>query len=418
MKKTCRSISIILAIIVCLTGCSGERKADMPKEVKKVEELSEQFKTGINNFSFEIFKQLENGENIFISPYSIAIAISMLDNGAEGTSKEEIEQMLGIEDLEDWNACASYYMSLHKKDKSKLLTANSLWLSEDLMLSDNVENDFFHPVKEYYKAEKKQMNLASEAAVKQINKWVSDNTEGMINSILKKPFKENTQMALLNAVYFKGEWKEQFEEGNTRKEEFYGKDKTYQADMMCQTNKEYKYIEKDNMKAIEIPYENEKIAMDIFLPLSNEWEDENSQNISEIFASLSMEEKTELFAALSEADEQTISVLKLPKFQLEYGVENISGALQAIGMEAPFYEFGFSKISPDLKIEGVFHKAKAEVDEKGTRAAAVTMVAMDNGIAIMDEERKEFVADKPFIFVIRDVENDMILFMGSMQNLQ
>lgn len=418
MKKACRSISMILIIIICLTGCSGERKTDMPKEVKKVEGLSEQFKTGINNFSFKIFEQLENGENSFISPYSIAIAISMLDNGAEGTSKEEMEQMLGIEDLEDWNACASYYMSLHKKDKSKLLTANSLWLAEDLMLSDNAENDYFYPVKQYYKAEKRQMNLASEAAVKKINKWVSEHTEGMINSILEEPFERNVKMALLNAVYFKGEWKEQFEEGNTRKEEFYGKDKTFQADMMCQTNKEYKYIEKDNMKAIELPYENGKIAMDIFLPLSDEREDGNSQNISELFSSLSMEEKAELFAALSAADEQTIGVLKLPKFQLEYGMENISGALQAIGMEAPFYKSEFTKISPDLKVEGVFHKAKAEVDEKGTRAAAVTMVTKENCVEFVDEERKEFVVDKPFIFVIRDVENDMILFMGSMQNLQ
>lgn len=427
MKKFYKSLCMIMVMMICFIGCTGKRQTDtsaatppitISQEIKEVTEISEQFKTGINNFSFHIFEQLENGENIFISPYSMAIAISMLDNGAEGKSKEEIEQMLGIEDLENWNACVSYYMSFHKEDSSKLLTANSLWLSEDIALSDNAENDFFYLVKQYYHAEKKQMDLASEDAMKQINRWVSDNTKGMIDSILDEPLEKDTKMALLNAVYFKGKWKEQFDEGNTRKEPFYGKDKTSQTDMMFQTNTTYKYIEKDSIKAIELPYENGKTAMDIFIPISNGEKDEKSKNISELFSSLSIEEKTELFTALSEADEQTISVLELPKFESEYGVRDISEALQAIGMETPFSASEFSKISPDIKVEKVLHKAKIQVDEKGTKAAAVTMVTQTNGIELyVDEERKEFIVDQPFIFVIRDVENDMILFMGSIQNL-
>lgn len=427
MKKFSESICMILVLMICFTACAGENQTATPaatppiatsQEIKEVTEISEQFKTGINNFSFNIFGQLENNENIFISPYSMAIAISMLDNGAEGKSKEEMEQMLGIEDLENWNACVTYYMSFHKEDTSKLLTANSLWLSEDIALSDNAENDFFNPIKQYYHAEKTQMDLASEDAMKQINRWVSDNTKGMIDSILDEPLDENIKMALLNAVYFKGKWKEQFEEGNTRKEQFYGKDKASQADMMYQTNTTYKYIEKDSIKAIELPYENGKTAMDIFIPMPDGEKNEGSKNISELFSGLSIEEKAELFAALSEADEQTISVLELPKFELEYGVRDISAALQTIGMKAPFSASEFSKISPDIKVEKVLHKAKIQVDEKGTKAAAVTMVTKTNGIEVFtDEGIKEFIVDRPFMFVIRDVENDVILFMGSVQNL-
>ncbi|MBD5544857.1 MAG: serpin family protein [Lachnospiraceae bacterium] len=430
MKKYYKSICVIMAVMmICFTGCAGKKQADTPtitpstttsqtKEIKEVTELSEQFKTGINNFSFQIFEQLEDSENIFISPYSMAIAISMLDNGAEGSSKEEIEQMLGIEDLENWNACVAYYMSLHEEDASKLLTANSLWLSEDIAISDNAENDFFNPVKQYYHSEKNQMDLTSEDTMNQINSWVSDNTKGMIDSILDEPLDVNIKMALLNAVYFKGEWKEPFEEENTEKGQFYGKDETSQADMMYQANAKYKYLEKDNLKAIELPYENGKIVMDILIPISAEEGNEKSKNMNELFSSLSMEEKVELFAALSVTDEQTISILELPKFELEYGVKDISTALQAIGMKAPFDDFGFSKISPDVKVEKVLHKAKIQIDEKGTEASAATTVTMVNDIAaFVDEEIKEFIVDQPFIFVIRDVENDMILFMGSIQNL-
>ena len=427
MKKFCKLVCMMIAVSICFIGCRENRQAsaplsDIPQagERKEVTALSEQFKTGINNFSYQIFEQLENGENIFISPYSMAVDLSMLDNGAEGKSKEEIEQMLGIKDLEDWNACVKYYMSFNKDEKSKLLTANSLWLSEDIVLSDNAESEFFNPVQWYYDAEKKQMNLASTDAMKQINQWVSDHTNGMIDSILNEPLEKSIKMALLNAVYFKGEWKEQFEKENTQKAEFYGKDKTLETDMMHQANKKYKYIEKDGIKAIELPYANGQTAMDIFIPMSDVKKNEPLKNISELFSNLSIEEKAELFTTLSGADEQTICVVELPKFELEYGMIDISASLQKLGMKEPFCNASeFSKISPNLQVGQVFHKAKVEVDEKGTKASAVTMITKENGVeAFVDEEIKEFIVDKPFIFAIRDVENDVILFMGSMQNLE
>ena len=453
MRKFCKLVCIIMAAVICFTGCGINGKSststavptqqtetgnpqptsqsatdkpelsDIPQtgQGKKATEISEQFKNGINNFSYKIFDQMENGENIFISPYSMAIAISMLDNGAEGKSKEEIEQMLGIEDLENWNACVKYYMSLNKDDKAKLLTANSLWLSENIILSDNADNDFFNPVKQYYNAEKKQLNLASEDAMKQMNQWVSDNTNGMIDSILDEPLYEDIEMTLLNAVYFKGKWKEKFEKENTQKKKFYGKNKTSETDMMYQENTEYKYIEKNGMKAIELPYANGKIAMDIFIPMSDEKKNEKYKNISELFSNLSVREKSDLFKALSEAEEETISVLELPKFDLEYGTADISEGLQNIGMKAPFeHNAEFSKISSNLWVDKVLHKAKIEVNEEGSKASAVTAIIMGNDVCVLvdEEEKKEFIADKPFIFAIRDVENDVILFMGSMQDCE
>lgn len=465
MKKFCKLVCMVMAAVVCFTGCGQKEKTSevttpptqqtetgKPQAVEteetpvqtgqpaalqtsepdisqagqgqEVTEISKQFKNGINNFSYKIFDQLENGENIFISPYSMAIAISMLDNGAEGESKKEIEQLFGIKDLENWNACVKYYMSLNKEEEAKLLTANSLWLSENEVFSDNAEEDFFLPVKQYYNAEKNQLNLASMDAVKQINQWVSDSTNGMIDSILKKPLGEEIPMALLNAVYFKGEWKETFDEKDTQKKKFYGY-KTTEKDMMHQEDTEYKYIEKYGMKAIELPYANEKIAMDVFI-LNDAKDDENTnddekiseqeRDINKVFRDLSAKEKSNLFAALSKAGKEEISVLELPKFDLEYGVEDISEALKQVGMKAPFEEGRneFSNIASDIHVGNVLHKAKIEVNEKGTEASAVTAIMMECDGVALEKEKKEFIANQPFMFVIRDVENDVILFMGSM----
>lgn len=423
MVKFGKLVCMGMTVVMCLTGCGISGGSSTPTATpmadaqrtekawgaKEVTEISAQFKEGMNQFSYKIFEQLEEGKNIFISPYSMAIAISMLDNGAEGKSKEEIEKMLGIKDLEDWNVCVKYYMSLNKEEQAKLLTANSLWLSDKLMLSDNAENDFFNPVKYYYGAEKEQMDLTSEDALKQINQWVSDKTNGMIDSIFSDRLEEDIKMMLLNAVYFKGEWKEKFDKENTAKEKFYGKDKTTEVDMMCQYGKPYKYVVKNGVKAIELPYANDKIAMDILLP------EKDGKEINQIFFKLTEKEKSELFLALSQSEEEEISTIKIPKFDMEYGVEEISGALKSMGMNSAFGNTEFSKISSKLYVNSVLHKAKIQVDEKGTKAAAVTAIQCENACVVLDKE-KNFIADRPFIFVIRDVQNDMILFMGSMQN--
>lgn len=189
--------------------------------------------------------------------------------------------------------------------------------------------------------------------------------------------------------------------------------------MMHQEDTDYKYIEKYGMKAIELPYANEKIAMDVFI-LNDAKDDEKiseqERDINKVFRDLSAKEKSNLFAALSKAGKEEISVLELPKFDLEYGVEDISEALKQVGMKAPFEEGRneFSNIASDIHVGKVLHKAKIEVNGEGTEASAVTAIMMECDGVALEEEKKEFIANQPFVFVIRDVENDVILFMGSM----
>lgn len=457
MKKFYKSVCMFIGGILGFTGCSGnthigvqneeqiietqnaEQVTETPSVIKNTDssevtgetvtaKITEEFKTGINQFSYKIFEQLEEEENIFLSPYSMAIAISMLDNGASGQTKAEIEKMLGIKDLEEWNKCVKYYLSLNKEEKAKLLTANSLWLSEQLLLSENAETDFFNPVMNCYGAEKYQMNLSSEEALNQINDWVSDKTNQMIKKMLtEKPGREE-KMMLINAVYFKGEWKEKFDKENTVEEEFYGREKTAEIDMMCKYNNSYRYIVKYGIKAIELPYGNENIVMDILLPeegnekliynLPNQTDTDAALpvSITWLFSNLSDKKKSNLFTALSKAEPKKVDIVKIPKFNMEYGGKEIADDLEALGMVQAFDSENaeFSKISPQLYVNSVLHKAKIEVDEEGTEAAAATKIGMrSTGMT----EQKTFIANQPFLFVIRDRENDMILFMGSIQNL-
>ena len=255
------------------------------------------------------------------------------------------------------------------------------------------------------------MNLSSKEALTKINGWVSEKTEHMIEEFLQEAPSEDVQMILLNAVYFKGEWKEQFDKEDTVREKFYGKDKTSEIDLMCQYDKKYRYIETDGIKAIELPYENENIVMDILLPLSEDGD------IHKIFSKLSEKKKSNIFKKLSKTEPEQIASVIVPKFEIEYGVQEITNHLKSLGMNRAFdsQTAEFSKISSGLYAGAVFHKAKIEVDEEGTQAAAATEVQMRKITCAVGE--KLFIADQPFLFVVRDKANDMILFMGSVQNL-
>lgn len=133
----------ICALLLCVLAAEGvacgkpASSGSIPvKEEKKVEDVADFFPKGINSFSYQVFEKLDTDENIVISPYSMAVAIGMLANGADGETKKEIETLLGIKDLEKWNASAKYYMSLHEKEQTKLLTANSVWLSDKQKLAE------------------------------------------------------------------------------------------------------------------------------------------------------------------------------------------------------------------------------------------------------------------------------------------
>lgn len=416
MKKRAKKLvstllfSILAAESVAACGGAASSGATPVKPEKKVEDVADFFTKGINQFSYRIFEKLDKDENIVISPYSMAVAIGMLENGADGDTKQEIETLLGIKDLEEWNASAKYYMSLYEKEQTKLLTANSVWFSDKLELAEQAEDTFFNPLQTYYGAEKQVMELSADKAREKINQWISKKTKGEIDPFLAENIQNDIEMLLVNAVYFKGKWAEKFDTDNTITDTFYGSKNTTKVSYMKQFGKEYRYVEQNGIRGVELPYEGENIVMDIFIP------EKKGENISDLFGALQTEEKEALLKELSDAKTQNINTLAIPKFLAEYGVEDISNALKELGMKKAFLPGDFERIADGIFADSVLHKAKIEVDETGTTAAAATMVEMRMETACLSE-KTEFIADQPFLYMIRDVKKDMILFMGSVRDL-
>ncbi|MCI8408683.1 MAG: serpin family protein [Lachnospiraceae bacterium] len=437
-KKAKKIIAMIMAVAT-LSSCGSSNtsnfgvqpsvtsKSDLKAELANFKEttLTEQevfaqekeFSKGINSFTYDIFSKLDNRKNILLSPYSIATAFSMLANGADGKTKQEIMNLFGIKDLDKWNAYTKEYIKRYQKEDTKLLTANSVWFSNQLTLSQRADQEFFAPLSAYYHVDKKTMDLSADTARKEINNWVSENTNGMISSFLEKNLESSILMILLNAVYFEGDWEEEFRKEDTQPLEFYGANKQTQVDMMCKYKKELKYVEKNGIQGVELPYIGKKLVMDIIIPKQNN-KTNQQENIRECFNQLSEKEKDEFFKAFDESSTEEISELMIPKFTISYSVDNLKEVLAEMGLNTVFGEEAvFDKIAEGICVDKVTHKSKIKVDEKGTEAAAVTSIMMKE-TAMLRKDEINFIVKQPFIFVIRDVETGTILFIGDMQDIQ
>lgn len=376
---------------------------------------------GINNFAYGMSAHLaESGENYFFSSYSICVAISVLDNAAQGETKSQMEQLLGISNLMDWNMQMELFMEMGQSKKALLTSANSIWIDQRFELSEELYENYLPLVENYYRASMYQADFAKDSAEvkKQLDQWVSENTDGMIESYGQEP-DADTVLALMNAVYFYGEWKWPFHAG-AKQWIFYGTEEENEVDVMFLSDCWMHYYVSDGLRAISLPYGNGSRVMNILIPVGN-GEDQTKdfeQTAAGIFGAMSTEQKNSFLDNLLTGEKKWITTIRLPKFSMEYRVPQMSSLLQEMGMENAFNERladfpGFGEIY----VTDVAHKAKIEVDELGSRAAAVA----DSSASTAEEEPEieiiHFIVDQPFLFMIQDTETGIILFMGQVNNL-
>lgn len=431
MKK--RMTALLLSACMCagLAGCGTNTPGNNPGHTKTDSSVTsltdnitvtsvktditsfDQLKNGINEFSMNMYSALPADKNIFYSPYSIASALSMLDVGAGGTTKNELENALGITDLDEWNDEMKAYLSKDWSQNTFVNTANSVWMNKGTTWAANINSDFLTPAKDYYSGEIYEADFDGQAdkVVQNVNNWVSDNTNKMIPEILKE-IPGGTVMMLINAVYFEGKWDTPFTEDKTFQSSFYGTDKESVVDMMHLYGEHFAYMDNGEIKGITLPYDCDNVVMKVFMPTADDGD------INELFDKLSNEEKQKLIDSLDDASNVEIDTLQLPKFTDEQSIDGLDDILKNMGIQSAYSESAdFSKIADGIAVSSVNHKAKVIVDENGTKAAAETDIMIKETAMMPSEETYNFIVDKPFVYVIEDQSTGMILFMGRVNSL-
>jgi len=362
-------------------------------------------------FAFNFFRELvieDKNKNIFISPLSISTALTMTYNGAEGTTKDAMTKVLefGSMDLEKVNQeFANLIGSLeHADEQVNIMIGNSIWMKKEF--ESIVKSSFIDRVKTFYNGEIFTRDFGSPETVDDINGWVEEKTDGKITELIQT-IEHELVMFIVNALYFKGNWIIEFDEAQTQKQDFFlPEGNTVQVDMMS-TSGNFSYYSGEDFQAVRLPYGRDKLAMYIFLPHA-------STPLDTFIANLNQTSHNEYINQLRSVDDLAV---KLPKFQVEYGVKRLNSVLEKLGMEIAFNPNaanfnGIASVSPEnLYISYVDHKAVIEVNEKGTEAAAATSV----GIGVTSAP-PSFIANRPFFFEIRDDRSGSILFMGKIIN--
>ncbi|MBC1239231.1 serpin family protein [Nostoc sp. 2RC] len=360
-----------------------------------------------NKFGFQLFSEVnknDGGEkNVFISPSSVAIALAMTYNGASGSTQQAMAKTLGLQGM-SLSEINSGYAALLKQildnadAKVQLKIANSLWANQEVKF----QPDFLQRTEDFYQAKVSNLNFKNPTAINNINDWVKDNTAGKINKIVEK-IEPNQVLFLINAIYFKGNWTNEFDKNQTAEYPFYitsGKQKKHQ--MMSQEG-DYKYYENQQFQAVSLPYGKDgKVSFYIFLPKEN-------SNLKAFSQSLNVENWEKWMTQFNKQK----GFIRLPRFKTEYDI-SLNNSLKALGMEEAFSnKANFSGMGQNFAISQVKHKTFLEVNEEGTEAAATTSVGIVATSLRPEPEPFRMIVDRPFFCAIRDNQTGSILFMGS-----
>ena len=401
--------TLLLGIMVfTFTGCSQKASADgddlmkdiRPGSAETINAYIEEDNIAAMDFSLELFKMNLLCQNTLISPVSVLSALGMTANGARENTLAEMEAVFGLP-REKINQLMNLYMrNLPDEDKLKVSMANSIWFREGGRIE--VNKDFLQTNANYYDAGVYRSPF-DESTLKAINDWVEKETDGMIVDILDQ-IPDEAVMYLINALSFDAEWQNIYNENSIREDIFTADDGTIQrADMMY--SEEHLYIEDDGAKGFIKDYAGGKYAFVAMLPPED-------LHLSAYIAGLTGEKLQSLIK-----NAQTIEVnTMMPKFTTEYSVE-MSDILKSMGMVDAFDEHkadlkDLGTAEGNLYISRVIHKTKIEVDEKGTKAGAATVVEVSEESAAIEDPKTVYL-DRPFLYLIVDKESNLPLFMGT-----
>ena len=410
LKKNIATLMLMI-LLMLVTGCGKELN---PESLKLSNDVQfgitdyQKISTPNNQLGFQLFGEVseDNNGNIFISPISLYMALSMLYNGAEGKTKEEIAKVLHVEgmDVNELNKANASLRSKLQNDSTQiqLNVANSIWLNDNFHFRSNFAKNNSH----YFQAKIEEININDQKTPKRMNDWSKESTNGKIDNIVSEPLDRYLVAMLINAIYFKGDWTYPFDHEQTQKQSFHVTDGTTKEIPLMVLNETLPYFEHEKFQAVSLPYGDETVSMKVLLPKEN-------SSLDELKGIFTMDNWKKWESALYEQN----GTILLPKFQLEYEAI-LNDCLVNLGMATAFSQnANFMRMIEEinsLTISAVKQKTFIDVNEEGTEAAAITSVA----IAETAAPAKSFYmkVNRPFIIVITDDETETILFMGAIAN--
>ena len=377
-------------------------------------------------FAFNLFNKVvadrENFENVNVSPLSAQLALSMLINGANGETKDEIMKAMSFEgvSLDEVNTFSNKLLDEVTKrpefkydpnlwpDEEMAMNAfnteyplcelaNGIWMRNNFIF----QNQFVKTMRELYYAGIDNCDFTTQEGVKKVNDWVSDHTHGLIEKVFNGPQSEELAILLANALYFKGVWTVEFRDELTQEAPFYLPEGKAVNVMMMNNSAYYKSFTTEKFKTVTLTYGyNNKFSMTIFLPI-------NEKAMPE----LSLADWKITFA--NGKDYYKPLNLYMPRFEFDDS-NNLVPTLQSLGMQKAFgSQADLSNMvdNAELFVGKVFQLSKIKVNEKGTEAAAVTVIEIA-GSSFDEPEYEDFIINRPFYFTIEDRQSQSLLFIG------
>ncbi len=356
-----------------------------------------------NEFALNLFRTQASMDSKVVSPVSVAYLMGLLANGANGSTQSEIMKALSMNGTslstlnETYNAIIKTASS--HDTQAQVNIANCVTVNKQVTLKDS----YTATMRKTYNASVESMDFASPKALAKINSWCSKQTEGMIPKIIDQ-LDPSATAVLMNAVYFNGTWANKFDKDDTKTENFSGYTRDIKKVPMMHQEKKFSYTDNSDFAAITLPYGNGSFSMTVILPA-------NGKSTTDILKSLNAKtlEKTQLDMTECVVD------LKLPRFSTTTETQ-LNKPISALGATSMFQpgKADFSNMTDaSMFVSTMLQKAKIEVNERGTKAAAVTAAIMTMSMLQPEEPRHvTFHANRPFIYLITERYSGAIFFIG------
>lgn len=388
------------------------------REIADFDDASANLVDGLNRFNIELYKKMiREGENLIYSPYSIATALAMAWAGAKNDTADEMKKSLEFSGDDEMIHQGFNFLDVTLEGRGadaqgqdgngfRLTISNNIWGQTGFPFVP----EYMDTLALHYGARMAMLDFAHapEPSREIINAWISDQTEKKIENLIPPgAIGSLTRLVLTNAIYFNAAWQFPFEESMTVDDTpFHVSETKSERIAMMQQTEDFNYVETDAYQAIELPYDGRELSMLVVLP--------KGFDLPSFEAKISPETIETILHSMTRTNVR----LKMPRFKLEPDGISLKEILQQMGMVKPFTgdaDFSGITLDADLYISDVIHKAFINVDEAGTEAAAATAVIFVE-LSLPPSETIDMTIDRPFIFMIRDMETDVVLFTGRVVN--